>query len=92
VKNGSNSRSACSGGRGDAVVTHRAKLAELGLNLWWTWNPEVIELFRELDPALWRETHHNPIALLARFDEQRLTARIESESLDLPAAGGLTHG
>lgn len=32
--------------------TLKAKLTELGLNLWWTWNPEVIELFREIDPGM----------------------------------------
>ena len=30
------------------------KLRELARNLWWTWQPNVIALFRELDPALWR--------------------------------------
>ena len=30
------------------------KLRELARNLWWTWQPEVVSLFRELDPALWR--------------------------------------
>ena len=40
-------------------------LRELARNLWWTWQPEVLGLFRELDPAAWRQLDHNPIALLA---------------------------
>ena len=60
----------------------RAKLRELGLNLWWTWNPEIIELFRDLDPILWRDTHHNPIAVLAAFDDIQLSERIDRQSLE----------
>ena len=26
----------------------------LAHNLWWTWQPEVVALFRELDPVRWR--------------------------------------
>jgi starch phosphorylase len=64
------------------MVTLKDKLTGLGLNLWWTWHPEVIDLFRELDPTSWRETNHNPIALLARLPDDRLAERIERESLE----------
>ena len=52
------------------------KLRELARNLWWTWQPNVVSLFRELDPALWRATDHNPIEFLKEIpteDFQRLT-------------------
>ena len=42
------------------------KCVALARNLWWTWHPEVINLFRDLDPIRWRQLDHNPIALLAR--------------------------
>ena len=29
------------------------KLSELARNIWWSWNYEATELFRDLDPALW---------------------------------------
>ena len=64
------------------MLTFRAKLQALGLNLWWTWNPEVIELFRELDPGIWRDTNHNPIALLVRLPGDLLAQRIEDTSLE----------
>ncbi len=60
----------------------RDKLRALGLNLWWSWNPEVVELFRELDPESWRHTNHNPIALLARLPDAALAERIERASLE----------
>ena len=40
------------------------KLVALANNLWWSWHPEVVELYRDLDPIRWRQLDHNPIALL----------------------------
>ena len=34
--------------------------------------PEVINLFRDLDPIRWRQLDHNPIALLSEFTAERL--------------------
>jgi glycogen phosphorylase len=48
------------------------KLRELARNLWWTWQPNVISLFRELDPALWRATDHNPIEFLKKLPAEEL--------------------
>ncbi len=48
------------------------KLRELARNLWWTWQPNVITLFRELDPALWRATDHNPIEFLKKIPPEQL--------------------
>src|SRR5436189_3558705 len=47
----------------------------LARNLYWTWHPEVINLFRDLDPIRWRQLDHNPIALLKEFTPDRLEAR-----------------
>ncbi len=47
------------------IISHL--LQELAENLYWAWHPEVIEVFRELDPELWREVNHNPVAMLSRL-------------------------
>jgi starch phosphorylase len=47
----------------------------LARNLWWSWHPEVTNLFRELDPVRFRQLGHNPIALLAEFTPERLESR-----------------
>jgi phosphorylase/glycogen(starch) synthase len=39
-------------------------LKRLSRNLWWTWHPEVEELFSMIDPKQWEELNHNPMALL----------------------------
>lgn len=51
------------------------KCQALARNLWWSWHPEVTNLFRELDPIRWRQLDHNPIALLQELTPDRLEAR-----------------
>ena len=53
------------------------KCMELAKNLWWSWHPEVTNLFRDLDPIRWRQLVHNPITLLKEFTPQRLDARAQ---------------
>ncbi len=58
------------------------KLRELARNLWWTWQPSVIALFRELDPALWRKVDHNPVEFLKRLPPDQLERRAAEMALD----------
>lgn len=58
------------------------KLRELGRNLWWTWQPNVVGLFRELEPALWREVDHNPVEFLKRIGGDQLERRAAEMALD----------
>ncbi len=58
------------------------KLRELARNLWWTWQPNVITLFRELDPALWRKVDHNPVEFLKRLPADQLERRAAEMALD----------
>jgi glycogen phosphorylase len=58
------------------------KLRELARNLWWTWQPNVIALFRELDPALWRKVDHNPVEFLKRLPAEQLERRAAEMALD----------
>ncbi|HEX8204065.1 MAG TPA: alpha-glucan family phosphorylase, partial [Isosphaeraceae bacterium] len=51
------------------------KLRELARNLWWTWQPNVINLFRDLDPILWRTTDHNPMQFLTEISAEQLERR-----------------
>ena len=51
------------------------KCLALARNLWWSWQPEVINLFRDLDPIRWRQLDHSPIALLSEFTPERLETR-----------------
>jgi glycogen phosphorylase len=51
------------------------KLSALARNLWWSWHPEVVNLFRDLDPVRWRQIDHNPIALLAEMTPDQVAER-----------------
>jgi starch phosphorylase len=58
------------------------KLRELARNLWWTWQPNVISLFRELDPELWRSLDHNPVEFLKRLPVEQLERRAAEMALE----------
>jgi len=47
-------------------------LRDVAYNLWWTWSPSAIDLFRWIDPDLWVKTLHNPVLLLGMADQSRL--------------------
>ena len=50
------------------------KLEEMARNIWWAWNYEATDLFRDLDPATWKEVGQNPVALLERLSYEKLEA------------------
>jgi starch phosphorylase len=60
---------------GNTAESLYSKCNALARNLWWAWHPEVINLFRDLDPIRWRQLDHNPIALLKEFTAERLETR-----------------
>jgi len=55
--------------------TIHEKIRELARNLWWSWQPEVTDIFREIDPARWSELVHNPVLLLEEYPEEALEKR-----------------
>ena len=57
------------------------KLDELAHNLWWSWNPECVNLFRSLDNDLYKAVGKNPIELLSRLGFDRLSEISKDEKL-----------
>jgi len=51
-----------------------SRIGDLSYNLWWSWNPEARQLFRQLDLALWRSTQHNPVKMLQQLSNEDLEA------------------
>ena len=49
-------------------------LGEMARNIWWAWNNEATEMFKELDPELWQVVGQNPVALLERLSYEKLEA------------------
>ncbi len=56
-----------------------AGLGEIALNLWWTWNPAGKNLFRLLNPYLWKESGHNPNAMLKKMSPQAREKAVKNE-------------
>lgn len=48
------------------------RLGELAYNLWWSWTPDARKLWRRLDYPIWKQTRHNPVAMLQEISEKRL--------------------
>ncbi|NTW63134.1 MAG: alpha-glucan family phosphorylase [Chlorobiaceae bacterium] len=48
---------------------------ELTRNLWWSWDTEAKEVFRDLSPIIWERVNHNPVELLRHISNDELRAR-----------------
>jgi starch phosphorylase len=48
------------------------RLGELATNLQWSFDPELMQLFRRIDSELLEQTQHNPMLLLGRVRQERL--------------------
>jgi starch phosphorylase len=51
------------------------KLEDLSFNLWFSWNPEVRDLFREMDVDLWRTCGRNPVQFLYDVHPEKLNKK-----------------
>jgi len=54
-----------------SLPTRIEGLADLAMNLWWRSDRRARDLLRRIDPALWRVTRSNPVAVLRSVDEDR---------------------
>ncbi len=49
-----------------------SRLEELAYNFWWSWHRSARDLFKALDPTLWKDTRHNPVRILLEVPQERL--------------------
>lgn len=63
------------------LPTKLKALDELAKNLWWVWNSEAKNLFRDLDRDLWRSTGENPVMLLQQLSFERIQEIIGDDEL-----------
>ncbi len=49
-----------------------ARLKDIAYNLWWSWNNEAIDLYREIDLPLWEKLNKNPILFLQEVNHKKL--------------------
>ena len=48
------------------------RLTEIANNLWWSWNTEVLKLFKEIDIDLWEKVDKNPVKFLKLISQEKL--------------------
>lgn len=48
-------------------------------NMFWSWNPDFVELFKRIDSNLWAACGHNPVKLLGSVSQVRLEALAENQ-------------
>jgi starch phosphorylase len=63
------------------IAPAQARLWALARNLWWSWDADTASLFRDLDPARWRQLKSNPISLLSEIPLQTLEQRAAERNL-----------
>ena len=51
-------------------------LLRLARNLWWSWDQEAQDLFRELSPRGWQNLYHNAVAILHELSGYELQVRL----------------
>ena len=56
-----------------------APLQRIAYNLWWSWDPDAIALFKRLDPDLWSSTRHNPVEMLGILQQTTLESLKQDE-------------
>ena len=55
-------------------------LETIARNMFWTWNPEFVNLFRRIDNNLWTACEHNPVKLLSSVSQRCLEELAENKA------------
>ena len=58
------------------------QMLEIAHNLWWAWQPEFIEILRDLDDQLWREENHSAVAFLKSLGKKNLEDRARELAIE----------
>jgi len=49
-----------------------SRLADISYNLWWSWNSDLSDLYKDIDSKLWDKTEGNPVRFLKEVNCARL--------------------
>ncbi len=55
-------------------------LRELAMNLWFSWNWDIVRLFIRIDSNLWERSYQNPIEMLAYLPQKKLEEVAKDEA------------
>nr|MBN2277039.1 alpha-glucan family phosphorylase [candidate division Zixibacteria bacterium] len=57
-----------------------SRLRELAMNMWFSWNWDIVKLFIRIDSELWEKSYQNPIEMLAYLPQQKLEEVAQDEA------------
>jgi starch phosphorylase len=57
------------------------EVRRLALDLTWTWEPRIQRLFQALEPAIWDETSHNPMAVIRALGDAGVEQALQREDV-----------
>ena len=63
------------------IPAELACLSEMARNIWWSWTPEARDMFKSLNPTLWKECGQNPVLLLERLSYETLEELAKDEAV-----------
>ena len=63
------------------IPAELACLSEMARNIWWSWTPEAREMFKSLNPTLWKECGLNPVLMLERLSYEALVELSKDEAV-----------
>ncbi|MDF2987606.1 MAG: alpha-glucan phosphorylase [Eubacterium sp.] len=52
------------------------RLNDIAYNLWWSWNPDAIDLYRDIDLELWEKLGKNPVRFLQEVSQKKLHTKL----------------
>jgi starch phosphorylase len=56
------------------------RLRELAMNLWFSWNWNIVKLFIRIDSEMWEKSYQNPIEMLAYLPQAKLEEVAQDEA------------
>lgn len=59
-----------------AIPERISGLCDIARNLWWSWHSEAIDLYREIDLALWERMNRNPVRFLQEVSIRKLEEKL----------------
>ncbi len=58
------------------IPSEIGRLKDIANNLWWSWNSEAIDLYREIDLILWEKLNKNPVRFIKEVSGKKLQQKI----------------
>ncbi len=59
-----------------AIPERLSGLHDISKNLWWSWNSEAIDLYRDIDLSLWEKINRNPVRFLQEVSARKLEEKL----------------